>query len=88
MLQRRLHQPTHRGGWFGTDRHHVYGPIVNWGDESAYDVRVQMTWNLGGGKYVYKTYYIEIMLKHQINYIDVAYRFDGSGSFSYYVEWS
>ena len=71
----------------GDDRHEVEGFIVNFGTESAYNVGVKLTWNLGGGQYVYKTISIGTMWGHDIGEIDVTYYFEGAGTWSYVIEW-
>jgi len=74
--------------WLFTDHHNVQGYVINFGSTSASNVQIKMTWNLGGGTYVYKTYFAGTMQGHQIADIDVTYDFEGQGIFSYTVEWS
>ena len=74
--------------WLFTDHHNVQGYVINFGDTQAYNVYVQMAWNLGGGSFVYKTYVIGTMEGHQITHIDVKYDFEGEGAFSYTVQWN
>lgn len=79
---------TFQSIWLGKDKHSVHGYILNWGTNNAYNVQIKLTWNQGSGKYVYKTISIGTMLGHQINEISITYRFEGSGSFSYEVQWT
>ena len=74
--------------WLGADHHNVQGYIINFGSTTANNVQIKMTWNLGGGAYVYKTYYAGAMVGHQIAKLDVTYDFDNQGSFSYTVDWT
>jgi len=74
--------------WFGTDTHHVTGFAVNFGTMGANNVKVLLTWNLGGGQYVYKTVDLYYMAGHEIEDIDQTYLFDGQGSLSWTVTWT
>ena len=74
--------------WLGADHHNVQGYIINFGSTTANNVQIKMTWNLGGGAYVYKTYYAGAMAGHQITKLDITYDFDNQGSFSYTVDWT
>lgn len=73
--------------WLGDDRHDVSGLIVNFGTETAYDVKIELTWDLGGGKYVYKTINIGSMVGHAIKSISATYYFEGQGTYSYEITW-
>jgi len=74
--------------WLGDDRHDVDGFIVNFGTETAYDVEIDMTWDLGEGIFVYKTIYIGILWGHGIEEIDETYFFEGTGTISYEITWT
>jgi len=74
--------------WLGDDRHDVEGFIVNFGTETAYDVEIDMTWDLGEGIFVYKTKYIGILGGHEIEEIDETYFFEGTGTYSYEITWT
>jgi len=74
--------------WLFTDHHNVVGYIINFGSTAAYNAQIKMTWNLGGGTYVYKTIFEGTMQGHQIIRIDINYDFEGQGVFSYTTEWN
>lgn len=74
--------------WLGDDRHDVEGFIVNFGTDTAYNVEIDLTWDLGAGKYVYKTISIGTMFGHGIEEIDVTYYFEGTGTYSYEITWT
>jgi len=63
--------------WFGEDKQEVEGYAINFGTSSAYNVKIEITWNLGEGKYVYKTVYLGTMNGHEIRHISETYYFDG-----------
>jgi len=74
--------------WLGDDTHDVEGFIVNFGTGPAYDVKIDLTWNLGGGIYVYKTINVGTLSGHEIDEIDVTYYFEGTGTVSYEITWT
>jgi len=73
--------------WLGTDHHTVQGYVINFGSTNANNVKISMTWSMGAGSYVYKTYNCYILTGHQISYIDVTYDFESQGVLSYTVTW-
>lgn len=74
--------------WLGDDRHDVEGFIVNFGTDPAYNVKIDQTWNLGAGVYVYKTINIGTLFGHEIKEIDITYYFEGTGTYSYEITWT
>ena len=72
---------------FGDDRHDVTGFLANFGTETATNVKIKMTWSLGGGRYVYKTITIGTMYGHEIEDLDQTYYFEGAGSWWYEITW-
>lgn len=71
----------------GDDEHVVSGFIVNFGTEIAWNVKIELTWNLGGGKYVYKTINTGSMVGHAIMSFGATYYFEGQGTYSYEITW-
>lgn len=74
--------------WLGDDKHEVSGFIINFGRDAAYDVKIDFTWNLGGGQYVYKTIHTGTMYGHVIREVSATYYFEGQGSYSYEITWT
>jgi len=71
----------------GDDRHDVEGIIINFGTETAYNVTIDLTWDLGGGMYVYKTINVGNPWGHYIGEIGATYYFEGQGTVSYEITW-
>jgi hypothetical protein len=71
-----------------TDSHHVTGYIINFGSSAASAVQIDLTWNMGGGAFVYKTVYVGTMSGHSIQHVDVTYSFNGQGSLSNSISWT
>lgn len=69
------------------DSHHVTGYVINFGSSEASTVQIDLTWNMGGGAFVYKTIYVGTMSGHSIQYIDYTYSFNGQGALSYTISW-
>lgn len=63
--------------WLGDDKQEVDGYAINFGTTSAYNVKIELTWDLGEGKYVYKTIYLGTMPGHGIRGISETYYFEG-----------
>jgi hypothetical protein len=74
--------------WLGEDKHDVEGIIINFGTEPAYNVKIDQTWDLGEGKFVYKTIYVGTTWGHYIGNIKETYRFEGQGTYSYVITWT
>jgi len=74
--------------WLGDDKHEVEGFVVNFGTGVAFDVQIDLTWDLGEGKFVYKTIYMGTMLGHKIQEIDITYYFEGTGTYSHEITWT
>lgn len=74
--------------WWGEDRHDVEGIIINFGTEMAYDVKIEFTWNLGEGKYVFKTIEVGNVWSHYIGEISETYYFEEQGTYSYEITWT
>ena len=79
---------TYTSVWLGDDRHDVEGFAVNFGTTPAYNVKLDLTWDLGAGKFVYKTITIGTMQGHEIWDIDVTYYFEGTGPITYTITWT
>lgn len=74
--------------WLGDDEHEVEGFVVNFGTGVAFDVQVDLTWDLGEGKFVYKTIYVGMMLGHEIEEIKETYYFEEKGTYWYEITWT
>ena len=73
--------------WPGDDRHDIEGFMINFGTETAYNVKIEMTWDLGGGMYVFKTIEAGNVWSHYVGNIGATYYFEGQGTFSYEITW-
>lgn len=73
--------------WLGDDRHDVEGFIINFGTETAYNVKIDLTWDLGEGKFVYKTINVGNVWGHYIGSISETYYFEEQGTYSYEITW-
>jgi len=72
---------------FGTDKHRVEGYILNLGEETAYNVKIHLTWDLGGGTYVFKTIDVGNPWGRYIGMVSQEFRFEGQGTLSYHITW-
>lgn len=73
--------------FWGTDKHRVEGYILNFGEETAYNVQIHLTWDMGGGSYVFKTIAVGNPWGHYIGRVAQDFYFGGQGTLSYYVTW-
>jgi len=73
--------------WLAPDRHHIEGFIINFGTETAYNVKIELTWDLGGGMYVFQTIDAGNLWSHYVGNIGATYYFEGQGTFSYEITW-
>lgn len=78
---------TYTSVWLGEDRHDVEGFVINFGTETAYNVKIKLTWDLGEGMYVYKTIDIGNPWGHYVGPFKATYYFEGQGTFSYEITW-
>jgi len=79
---------TYTYSYWGEDRHDVEGIIINFGTETAYNVKIKITWDLGGGKFVYKTIDVGTAWGHYIGNIKETIYFEGQGTYSYEITWT
>jgi len=73
--------------WPGADRHQIEGFLINFGTETAYNVTIEMTWDLGGGIYILQTIESGNVWGHYVGNVGATYYFEGQGTFSYEITW-
>ena len=73
--------------WPGTDRHQIEGFIINFGTETAYNAKIELTWDSGGGMFVFQTIEVGNVWGHYVGNIGETYYFEGQGAFSYEITW-
>ena len=73
----------------GLNIHEIEGWIVNWGTDTAYDIKLTITWWYGSEKEHSELIYIETLEGHKFEYISETYYFEGQGHPFYYdVTWT
>lgn len=71
----------------GTDRHDVDGLIVNFGTETAYNAKIELTWDLGiQGSHV-ATIELGNVWGHYIGEISETFYFEFDGPVSWEITW-
>ena len=73
--------------WLGTDSHVVNGYLINFGDKTAYNVQVTMTWIVGGVNVSQVSNFGDIA-PYSIQTFAATYSFENDGTMTYTIVWS
>jgi hypothetical protein len=72
----------------GVDSHIVEGFLINYGAETAANVRVELIWTLTGNNVETRTIYVGTMLGRSIVSFNERFFFEGDGQNQYEIIWT